>query len=93
MITNGGYNGVQIALAHGIPLVAAGKTEDKPEICSRIEWSNVGINLKTNTPTPTQIREAVQQVLSETKFTARAKYFQTEIGRYNAPTRSVNLLE
>ncbi len=93
MVTNGGYNGVQIALANGIPLVAAGKTEDKPEICARIEWAGVGINLKTKTPTPKQIGEAVQQLLSETKFKARAKSFQAEMGRYHAPTQSVNLLE
>ncbi len=49
--------------------------------------------VRTNTPTPTQIGKAVQQVLAETKFTARAKYFQTEINNYDAPTRSANLLE
>ena len=32
MVTNGGYGGVQGALAHGIPIVAAGKTEDKMEV-------------------------------------------------------------
>jgi UDP:flavonoid glycosyltransferase YjiC (YdhE family) len=31
MVTNGGYNGVKVALAYGVPLVAAGSTEDKPE--------------------------------------------------------------
>ncbi|NJM07093.1 glycosyl transferase [Candidatus Gracilibacteria bacterium] len=32
MITNGGYGGVQFALANGVPLIVAGTTEDKPEI-------------------------------------------------------------
>lgn len=29
MITNGGFNGVQMALAHGVPVIGAGKSEDK----------------------------------------------------------------
>jgi UDP:flavonoid glycosyltransferase YjiC (YdhE family) len=35
MVTNGGYGGVQTALGHGVPLVAAGRTEEKPEVCAR----------------------------------------------------------
>ncbi|HEY9613231.1 glycosyltransferase [Allocoleopsis sp.] len=46
MVTNGGYNGVQMALVNGVPLVVAGQTEDKPEVCARVEWSGVGINLQ-----------------------------------------------
>jgi UDP:flavonoid glycosyltransferase YjiC (YdhE family) len=30
MVTNGGYGGVQAALANGVPLVVAGATEEKP---------------------------------------------------------------
>ena len=36
MVTNGGYGGVHFALAHGVPLVVAGQTEDKTEICARV---------------------------------------------------------
>jgi UDP:flavonoid glycosyltransferase YjiC (YdhE family) len=54
MITNGDYNGVQITLANGVPLVGAGMSEDKAEVNNRIAWSGVGINLKTATPSPEQ---------------------------------------
>jgi len=50
LVTNGGYGAVQLALAYGVPLVAAGKTEEKAEICARIAWAGVGINLRTDTP-------------------------------------------
>ncbi|MGV2827286.1 glycosyltransferase [Myxosarcina sp. GI1(2024)] len=43
MVTNAGFNGVQTALANGVPMVTAGQSEDKPEICARVEWSGVGI--------------------------------------------------
>ena len=93
MVTNGGYGGVHIALANGIPLVAAGTSEDKPEITNRIAWSGVGINLKTKTPTPEQVRAAVRTILSEARYRQRAQEFATEIARYDAPARAVSLLE
>jgi UDP:flavonoid glycosyltransferase YjiC (YdhE family) len=93
MITNGGYNGVQMALAQGVPLVAAGQSEDKPEICTRIEWAGVGINLKTGKPTQQQIRSAVRKLLTDSCYKTRAKDFQTAIRQYDAPTLAATLLE
>ena len=55
MITNSGYGGIQQALAYGVMLIAAGKTEDKAENGARIAWSGVGIDLKTDSPTPTSL--------------------------------------
>jgi len=93
MVTNGGFNGVQMALANGVPLVAAGRTEDKAEVCARIEWAGVGINLKTRTPTPEQIRKAVQQLLTNSRYKDRVRALQEEINRYDAPLTAATLLE
>ena len=93
MITNGGYNGVQMALAHGIPLVAAGQSEDKPEVCARIEWTGVGINLKTGKPTPQQIRSAIRKLLADHRYKTHAKDLQTAIRQYDAPTLAATRLE
>lgn len=83
MVTNGGYGAVQYALSHGVPLVAAADTGDKPEIAARIEWSGVGINLRTGTPTPRAISAAVTAVLGNDKYRERAKRFSLEIARHN----------
>lgn len=93
MVTNGGYNGVQMALANGVPLVVAGQTEDKPEVCARVEWSGVGINLKTNKPTPRQIKDAVKKIQCSSHYRQKAQFFQAEIAPYDAPTLSATLLE
>jgi MGT family glycosyltransferase len=93
MITNGGFQGVQAALAHGIPLITAGRTEEKPEIGARVAWSGVGIDLKTQTPKPAQIRQAVQEILANPQYRDRAKILQAEIATYDFATRSVELLE
>jgi UDP:flavonoid glycosyltransferase YjiC (YdhE family) len=63
LVTNAGYGTVNQALALGIPLVAAGRTEDKPEISARIAWSGAGIDLATERPEPSALREAVRCLL------------------------------
>ncbi|KAB8315226.1 glycosyltransferase [Tolypothrix campylonemoides VB511288] len=101
MVTNGGYNGVQVALANGVPVVAVGKTddkseicaEDKSEVCARVEWNGVGISLKTNNPTPKQIADAVKKILASSDYRQKAQFFQAEIARYDTLTLAARLLE
>ena len=73
LVTNGGYGGVQQALAHGVPVVVAGQTEDKVEVSARVAWSGAGINLKTNRPTPAQVARAVERVGSDASYRTRAQ--------------------
>lgn len=77
LVTNGGYGGVQQALAHGIPLVVAGQTEDKVEVTARVGWSGAGVNLRTQSPTPAAVRRAVRTVLEEPGYAARARELAT----------------
>jgi len=73
LVTNGGYGGVQQGLAHGIPLVVAGQTEDKVEVCARVGWSGAGVNLRTSTAGPRQVARAVDAVLSKPSYRAHAE--------------------
>lgn len=91
-ITNGGYGGVTIALAHGVPCVCAGSTEDKPEVGNRVAYSGVGINLKTARPTPDQIRSAVGQIMREARYRDNAKRIQAEFAKHDAPNEAARLL-
>jgi UDP:flavonoid glycosyltransferase YjiC (YdhE family) len=93
MITNGGYGGVQFALAHGVPLVVAGTTEEKAEINARVAWSGAGINLKTNTPTPEQIHTAVGNVLANGHYRRNAERIQADYAQHDAPYEAAVLLE
>ena len=72
-VTNGGYGGVHYALAHGVPIVVAGMTEDKAEVSARVEWSGIGMNLRTNTPTPAKVAAAVDRVLADRPTRPRAR--------------------
>jgi len=93
MVTNGGYGGVQMALAHGVPLVVAGTSEDKPEVATRVACAGAGIDLRTATPAPEQVRRAVRRLLDEPRFRARAEVLAAEYARYDAVSLAVDAVE
>jgi MGT family glycosyltransferase len=88
MVTNGGYRGVQQALAHGVPLVVAGDSEDKPEVAARVRFAGVGIDLRTGKPSPAKLARAVSRILSEPSYRQRARTLQAEI----APLRPLDTI-
>jgi MGT family glycosyltransferase len=79
MVTNGGYGGVQQALANGVPLVVAGDSEDKPEVAARVQWSGAGVNLHTGRPSPAMVARAVRRVLARNSYGDRAQALHAEI--------------
>ena len=93
LLTNGGYGSIQIALAHGVPVVSIGKTEEKPEIANRVNFSGVGIGLKVRVPSEAQIREAVQTVLSTPTYAARAEALRYQLSGLDAARTGAELLE
>jgi UDP:flavonoid glycosyltransferase YjiC (YdhE family) len=93
MVTNGGYGGVQMALAHGVPLVVAGTSEDKPEVATRVACSGAGISLKTSSPKPEEVRKAVRTVLGEPRYRERAQMLAAEYARYDAVASAVKAVE
>jgi MGT family glycosyltransferase len=93
LVSNGGYGGVHYALAHGVPLVVVGATEDKRELVARVNWSGVGVGVRTQRPRPERLRAAVRRVLAEPRFAERAAAMATEMGRSGGPARAAELLE
>ena len=82
-VTNGGYGAVNQALAAGVPVIAAGLTEDKSFVSQRVAWSGVGINLKTSRPTELQIRSAVLEALSNASYRRKAAVLRQQIALHN----------
>jgi len=84
---------VKVALSHGVPLVAAGASEDKPEVCSRIAYAGAGIDLRTGSPSPSQLKQAVLRVLHEPSYRQKAKFIQLDFASHDSPTEAALLLE
>nr|MDT0659798.1 glycosyltransferase [Micromonospora sp. DSM 115978] len=82
MVTNGGFGGVQTALAHGVPLVVVGSSEDHMENNARVRWSGAGLWLKREPQTAAQMRDAVRTVLTRPAYRARARELMTAYGRF-----------
>ena len=67
-VTNGGYGGVQYALRYGVPIVATGGKEDKPEVGGRVVWSGVGRRIRREKPSPRALRRAIRRVLHDPRY-------------------------
>lgn len=93
MITNAGYNGVLTALAHGVPLICAGRTEDKADVSARVAWSGAGIDLATDTPSADIIRDAVRAVLSDPAYRRHASRIRDDFARHDAPAEVADELQ
>jgi UDP:flavonoid glycosyltransferase YjiC (YdhE family) len=81
-ITNGGYGGVMMGIQHKIPMVVAGVHEGKNEICARVGYFKVGINLKTEKPTPEQILNAVDKVTDDVIYKTNISKLAREFAQY-----------
>jgi MGT family glycosyltransferase len=92
-VTNGGYNTVNQALQHGIPLVTAGLTEDKADVNARVEWSGAGIDLKTNTPTAEALAQAVRSVLNEPRYRSSAAQLATEFAKFDPRQEVIRIFD
>jgi UDP:flavonoid glycosyltransferase YjiC (YdhE family) len=82
-VTNGGYGGVLLGIQHKLPMVAAGVNEGKNEICARIGYFKLGINLKTETPKPQQIKKSVDAILANGMYKENVKALAREFRKYN----------
>ena len=84
VVNNGGYGTINLALSQGVPLVLAGLSEDKKEANARTAWTGAAIDLACERPTPTAVREAVQKMLENPKYKARALKLQAEYLKYDS---------
>jgi UDP:flavonoid glycosyltransferase YjiC (YdhE family) len=77
-ISNGGYGGVLHGVTNGVPMVLAGLTEDKAEVAARGEYAGLAVNLRTQSPSVEALYEGAEKVLSDPKYTMKARRIQQE---------------
>jgi UDP:flavonoid glycosyltransferase YjiC (YdhE family) len=73
VVSSGGYGSITQAFAHGVPIICAGVTEEKPHTGMLAEMSGAGINLRTQTPDVEQVRSAVLEMLRNPGFSRKAQ--------------------
>jgi len=83
-VTNGGYGGVLLSISHKLPMVAAGLLEAKNEICSRIGYFKLGIDLSTERPSPEAVRSAVEEVMANGQYKSNTARLSAELDSYRS---------
>ena len=82
-ITNGGYGGVMLSLSNGVPILCAGITEGKNDINAHIRYFKAGIDLKTENPSTSAIKNGAQKILSDNTIKSNVKNIQRALNSYN----------
>lgn len=77
-LTNGGYGGLSHGVLNGVPMILAGTTEDKAEVCARGEFAGFAINLRVQRPTNAQVAEACNRIFTTPSYKHRALRLQQE---------------
>lgn len=93
LVTNGGYGSVTQALAHGLPLVCAGTSEDKKDTAARVTRAGAGVDLGTDCPSPDQVRAAVAEILGDGRYRENAARVGLGLSSLGGAARACELLE
>jgi UDP:flavonoid glycosyltransferase YjiC (YdhE family) len=78
-ICNGGYGSILLSLSNGVPVLAAGVREGKNDVNAHVDYFRVGIDLRTESPRPGDIRRAAERILSEPRWKKRVAQLQEEL--------------
>jgi len=81
-VTNGGYGGVLLSISHQLPMVVGGIHEGKLEINARVGYFKLGIDMKTEKPSPAQVKKSVEEVLNNEVYKRNVQKLATEFKRY-----------
>ncbi|KAJ6445035.1 UDP-glucuronosyl/UDP-glucosyltransferase [Purpureocillium lavendulum] len=92
-VSNAGYGAFCHAVTNGVPGVFAGQTEDKSEVSMRGEWAGFAVNMRTQRPGITELREAVETVFQDKRFKARAVELKDENEALDCLTRIEQVVE
>lgn len=93
LVTNGGYGSVTQALAHGVPLVCAGTSEDKKDTAARVTHAGAGVDLGTDSPSTEQVRNAVAEILGDMRHREAASRAGRALNSLGGAARACELLE
>jgi UDP:flavonoid glycosyltransferase YjiC (YdhE family) len=92
-ITHAGLNTALESISQGVPMVAIPITNDQPGVASRLEWLGVAEAVAPTRLSVQRLEAAVQRVLREPGYRARARRYQEEIARLDGLALAADLVE
>lgn len=82
-VCNGGYGSVLLSLSKGVPVLSAGIREGKNDVNAHIRYFQVGMDLRTESPSAKKIRRAVDRLLRNEQIRSNVAGLAAELSRYN----------
>ncbi len=92
-ITHAGLNTTLESLSYGVPMVAIPIANDQPGVASRIGWTETGVVIPVKKLTVLKLRNAVQTVLSESKYRNNAKKMQVSMQNSGGVKQAADIVE
>ncbi|KAI1122807.1 glycosyltransferase family 1 protein [Nemania abortiva] len=83
-VSNGSYGVFSHCVAHGVPMVLSGRTEDKIALGMRGEYAGFAFNLGMEQQTPEAFARGVDTILSDPKYKTRAMQLRAEAEKFDA---------
>ena len=94
VICHAGHGTVVRALANGVPVVAVPHSGDMAENAARVDWAGVGVRLPWRLLSPSTLRLAVEQTLSDRgSYSERATGLAAWAAFNHGATRAAELIE
>ena len=82
-VTSGGWGSTVAAIGAGVPLVGAGTREGKNDLNVRVAYKGLGVDLRSEHPTPAAIRAAVGRVNKDRAIRTNLELARAELAAYD----------
>ena len=93
VVCHAGHGTVVRALASGVPVVACPAAGDMAENAARVNWAGAGVSLPRRLVTPRGMRLAVERLLGEPRFAARAGELRDWAREHDGAERAARAVE
>jgi MGT family glycosyltransferase len=93
VVCHAGHGTVVRALACGVPVVACPAAGDMAENAARVAWAGVGVSLPRRLISARGVRLAVERVLGEERFAARAGELRDWAAEFDGAERAARAVE
>ncbi|MBE9100936.1 glycosyltransferase [Vacuolonema iberomarrocanum] len=92
-ITHAGLNTTLESLSYGVPMVAIPVTDDQPGVAARIVWTGAGELVKLSQLTVSNLRGAIERVLTEDTYKQNAVRLQARLHQTRGVSHAVDIIE
>jgi UDP:flavonoid glycosyltransferase YjiC (YdhE family) len=93
VVCQGGNGTIYQAMSYGVPIIGIPTMHDQEYNLDRVEALGMGIQLSEIYFKPTDLVDAVEEILNNEKYRISARYYMDILSEYNGPKRGAELID